>query len=193
MADTGDGSGMPPSLMHLLDQQGVSFLDVEIAPIRFATHLNFCARTNDRTIEAALQRLRIDDEVFWNEATVLQGYFSRRSAPSLFHADLRVGLFCGQSAIDLALVSDGKISRPIDALDTVRSLAKDVDVLVVKPHPYEPEHSQLAELASGIPNVAWTDANFYCAALRGATCASSAGFRPARCAKRPIFRRKWCS
>lgn len=172
------GWGMPPSLMHLLDRQGVSFLDVEIAPIRFATHLNFCARTNDRQVEAGLERWRIDDEVFWNEATVLQGYFSRRSAPSLFHADLRIGLFCGQSAIDLALVSDGKIARPIDALDTVRALAKEVDLLVIKPHPYEPEHSQLAELASGISNVAWTDANFYallCADNLRLVCGLSSG------------------
>lgn len=172
------GWGMPPSLMHLLDQQGVSFLDIEIAPVRFTSHLSFCARTNDRLIETALENWRIDDEAYWSEATVLQGYFSRRSAPDLFHRDLRVGLFCGQSAIDLALVRNGEIARPVEVLDAVRTLAKEVDLLVIKPHPYEPDLGQLVELAAGIPNVAWSDANFYallCADNLRFVCGLSSG------------------
>ncbi|VTU18870.1 hypothetical protein [Variovorax sp. PBL-E5] len=155
------GWGMPPSLMHWVDRQGASFIDIEISPVRFASHLAFCARTNDRQIEAVLAGWRIDEEAFWNEATATHGYFSRRSASQLFHRGLRVGLFCGQSAIDLALVRDGRIARPIEVLDPVRELARSVDLLVIKPHPYEPDLRHLAELAAPIPNTAWTDANIY--------------------------------
>jgi hypothetical protein len=172
------GWGMPPSLMHLLDQQSVSFLDIEISPVRFATHLAFCARTNDRQIEAALSHWRIDEEALWNEATVLQGYFSRRGAAHLFNRDLSVGLFCGQTAIDLALVQKGEIARPIDAIGEIEALAARVDLLVIKPHPYEPDLRHLTALADRIPNVAWTDANIYallCADNLRFVCGLSSG------------------
>jgi len=172
------GWGMPPSLMHLLDQQAVSFLDIEIAPIRFASHLAFCARTNDRQIEAALSGWRIDEETLWNEATVLQGYFSRRGAAYLFDPNLSVGLFCGQTAIDLALVQKGEIARPVDVIEELQALAKRVDLLVIKPHPYEPDLRHLAPLTDLIPNVACTDANIYallCANNLRFVCGLSSG------------------
>jgi hypothetical protein len=172
------GWGMPPSLMHWVDRQGASFIDIEIAPVRFASHLAFCTRTNDRRIEAVLSTWRIDPETFWNEATATRGYFSRRSASQLFGGGLRVGLFCGQSAVDLALVRNGRIARPIDVLDRVRALAASVDLLVIKPHPYEPNLHHLAELADQLPNVAWTDANIYallCADNLDLVCGLSSG------------------
>ncbi|NDZ14497.1 hypothetical protein C7T35_18135 [Variovorax sp. WS11] len=172
------GWGLSPSLMHAIDRGGASFIDLEIAPIRFASHLAFCARTNDRLIEAALAAWRIEEESYWNEAGVLQGYFSRRSAPFLFSRNLRVGLFCGQTAIDLALVRDGKIARPLDALEEARELAGRVDLLVIKPHPYEPDLRHLVELAAQIPNAAWTDENTYallCADNLEFVCGLSSG------------------
>jgi len=172
------GWGMPPSLMHWVDRQGASFIDIEISPVRFASHLAFCARTNDRRIEAVLGNWRIDEEACWNEATATHGYFSRRSASQLFSPGLRLGLFCGQSAIDLALVRDGRIARPIDALDKARELARSVDLLVIKPHPYEPDLRHVAELAAQIPNTAWTDANIYallCADNMEFVCGLSSG------------------
>jgi hypothetical protein len=172
------GWGMPPSLLHWIDGQGACFIDIEIAPVRFASHLAFCARTNDRRIEAVLSEWRIDAETFWNEAAATRGYFSRRSASRLFGRDLRVGLFCGQSAVDLALVRDGRIARPTDVLDKIRELAAGVDLLVLKPHPYEPELRHLAELADQLPNVAWTDANIYalfCADNVDFVCGLSSG------------------
>lgn len=172
------GWGLPPSLMHCIDRGGASFIDLEIAPVRFASHLAFCARTNDRLIEAALAAWRIDEESYWSEAGILQGYFSRRSPPCVFGRDLSVGLFCGQTAIDLALVSDGKIARPIDALEEVRKLAQSVDLLLIKPHPYEPDLRHLARLAAQIPNAAWTDENIYallCADNLKFVCGLSSG------------------
>ena len=170
--------------MRCIDDGGASFIDLEIAPIRFASHLAFCARTNDRLIETALAAWRIDEEACWNEAAVLQGYFSRRSSPFLFDRDLRVGLFCGQSAIDLALVRGGEIARPIDVLESVRELAGSVDLLVIKPHPYEPDPRHLMQLAAQIPNAAWTDGNIY-ALLCAQNLKFIAGSRPARCTRRP--------
>ncbi|SEA73514.1 hypothetical protein [Variovorax sp. YR216] len=172
------GWGLTPSLMHWLDRQGTSFIDVEISPRRFASHLAFCVRTNDRRIQTALSDWEIDDETYWNEATALKGYFARRGASNLFGADLRIGLFCGQTVIDLALVQEGEIARPADVSEAVKALAERVDLLVVKPHPYEPDQRHLRALSARIPNVAWSEANIYsllCADNLEFVCSLSSG------------------
>src|SRR6202012_3669943 len=130
-------------------------------PVRFATHLALRMRTNDRSIEAALQGCRVDEERFWDEATAIRGFFGRHGASHLFDPGLSIGLFCGQCAIDLALVCDGRVARPVEALDAARVLASKVDLLVIKPHPYEPDLRLLEEFAAGLPNAVWTDANIY--------------------------------
>ncbi|MGJ7511774.1 hypothetical protein [Variovorax sp. GT1P44] len=155
------GWGMPPSLMRHVDRCGASFIDLEIAPIRFGAHLAFCARTNDRLIEETLEGWRIGEEDFWNEAAVLKGYFARRGSSNIFDKDLSVGLFCGQTSVDLALVQNGEIARPADVIEQVRQLARQVDILAIKPHPNEESLGHLEHLAANIPNAAWTDANIY--------------------------------
>ncbi|MDM0038533.1 hypothetical protein QTH89_19030 [Variovorax sp. J22G21] len=172
------GWGLTPSLMHFIERSGAAFVDLEISPIRFTSHLAFCARTNDRQIEAALGGWHIDEELFWNEAIVLEGYFSRRGPSLLFDRDMTVGLFCGQTAVDLALIRDGEIAHPIDGLDEIRELASSVDLLLIKPHPYESDLRHLTRLASQISNVAWTDSNIYalmCADNLSFVCGLSSG------------------
>ncbi|SCK31673.1 hypothetical protein VAR608DRAFT_2731 [Variovorax sp. HW608] len=155
------GWGMPPSLLNYIDGSGAVFIDLEIDPIRFTAHLKFCARTNDRSTEEALRKLRIDDAHSWNDAAALMGYFARRGGRSLFDASVSVGLFVGQTSVDLALVENGRLVRPVDAIDRVRDLASSVDLLVVKRHPYEPGGAHLAELVRDIPNALWTNENIY--------------------------------
>jgi len=155
------GWGLTPALQHCIHRGGASYLDIEIDPRRFTEHLHFCARTNDPAIEAALRARRVDEELFWNHASVLKGYFARRGAASLFDPRLRVGLFFGQSLVDLSLVSGGRNMHPAGVIAPLRELARGVDLLVVKPHPYEPALHDLAPIARAIPNVAWTQQNTY--------------------------------
>lgn len=155
------GWGLTPALQHCIHRSGASYLDIEIDPRRFTEHLHFCARTNDPVIEAALRARRVDEELFWNHAAVLKGYFARRGASSLFDPRLRVGLFFGQSLVDLSLVSGGRTMHPASVVAPLRELAQGVDLLVIKPHPYEPALHDLAPIARAIPNVAWTHENTY--------------------------------
>ena len=155
------GWGLTPALQHCIARSGASYLDIEIDPRRFTEHLHFCARTNDPVIEAALQARRVDEEVFWNHAAALKGYFARHGAPAVFDPRLRVGLFFGQSLVDLSLVSGGRTMHPASVIAPLRELARGVDLLVVKPHPYEPALHDLAPIARAIPNVAWTQENTY--------------------------------
>jgi hypothetical protein len=155
------GWGLTPAQQHCIDRGGASYLDIEIDPRRFTEHLHFCARTNDPLIAAALQARRVNDELFWNHAAALKGYFARRGAASLFDTRLRVGLFFGQSLVDLSLISGGRTMHPASVIAPLRELAQGVDLLVIKPHPYEPALHDLAPIARAIPNVAWTQENTY--------------------------------
>lgn len=155
------GWGLTPALQHGIDRAGASYLDIEIDPRRFTEHLHFCARTNDPVIEAALRARRVDEALFWNHASALRGRFARHGAAALFDARLRVGLFFGQSLVDLSLVSGGRTMHPASVIAPLRELASGVDLLVVKPHPYEPALHDLAPIARAIPNVAWTRENSY--------------------------------
>ncbi|MGJ7571418.1 hypothetical protein ACSFBX_12855 [Variovorax sp. RB2P76] len=161
------GWGLTPALQHCIDRGGASYLDIEIDPRRFTEHLHFCARTNDPVIEAALLARRVDEELFWNHASALKGRFARHGATALFDPRLRVGLFFGQSLVDLSLVSGGRTMHPASVIAPLRELAGSVDLLVVKPHPYESALHDLAPIARAIPNVAWTRENTY--ALLSAT------------------------
>ncbi|HEX7865685.1 MAG TPA: hypothetical protein VF555_12115 [Variovorax sp.] len=155
------GWGLTPALQHCIDRAGASYLDIEIDPRRFTEHLHFCARTNDLGIEAALMARRVDEELFWNHASALKGRFARHGAASLFDPRLRVGLFFGQSLVDLSLISGGRTMHPASVIAPLRELAQGVDLLVVKPHPYESALHDLAPIARAIPNVAWTRENTY--------------------------------
>jgi hypothetical protein len=155
------GWGLTPAQQQCIDRCGASYLDIEIDPRRFTEHLHFCARTNDPAIEAALLARRVDEELFWNHASALKGRFARHGTGSLFDPRLRVGLFFGQSLVDLSLINGGRTMHPASVIAPLRDLARGVDLLVVKPHPYEPALHDLAPIARAIPNVAWTRENTY--------------------------------
>lgn len=155
------GWGLPPSLQQYIDHSGASYIDLEIDPIRFAAHLHLCARTNDPAIAEALQSCRVDEEEIWNHASAIKSYFARHGAPSLFAPQLRVGVFFGQSLIDLSLISQGRAMLPADVIAPLKQLAESVDLLVIKPHPYEPALHHLAAITRAIPNLAWTRENTY--------------------------------
>ena len=172
------GWGLPPSILNWIDASGAAFLDVEVDPLRFAEHLSLCVRSNDPGIVQAARACRRHDETLWNEATVIQAYFARHGSTHLFDRNLRLGLFCGQTGVDLALVRDGRMAQPDDFIDQVGALARTVDLLLIKPHPYERNLEHLARLAQAIPNAVWTDQNIYallCAENLEFVCAISSG------------------
>jgi hypothetical protein len=164
------GWGLPISLLRHIDAQGARFLDIEIAPLRFAAHLHLCARTNDARIEHTLEALEVPSDLFWDSASSIRALFARRGSDYLFYRGARVGIFAGQTEIDLALVQDGRLQQPEAHLDRIAQWAQEVDVLLVKPHPYG-SFSGLADLMYRIPNAMRVDHNIY-----SMLCALNAAF-----------------
>lgn len=166
------------SLMRFLDRRGVVFIDFEIAPIRFCRHLKLWARTNDRQVLKALNDWAEESEEPWLEAAVMRSSAARQNALAFGDSGASVGIFAGQTEIDLALVADGQIRNVCDVIDDVAALARTVDVLAIKPHPYAQDLTALQELAAAIPNAVWTRQNLYslyCAENVSFVCGLSSG------------------
>lgn len=169
---------LPPSLLRFIDARGIIFVDFEIAPIRFCRHLKLWARTNDELVLSALNDWADDPEEPWLEAAVIRSSVARHGPPVFGDGSASVGLFAGQTEIDLALVADGRIRQAHEVIDDVAALARTVDVLAIKPHPYALDVTPLRDLAAAIPNAVWTRQNLYtlyCADNIRFTCGLSSG------------------
>lgn len=165
------GWGMSPSILRYIDGVGAAFIDIEIHSIRFARHLHLAMRTNDPGIRRELERLRIDEDVFRGAAAGLRGYFARFDEAHIVHDDLRVGLFVGQMSLDLAAVGGGRLMQPMDFIEQISAWAKQVDLLVVRPHPAQDDASHLRAMLEHIPNAMLVGFNTY-----GLLCADNLAF-----------------
>jgi hypothetical protein len=155
------GWGLPPSLLNYVSGCGATFIDVEVHPLRFARHLHLGVRTNSKRIATIFSRIAVPDDIFRNAAIGMKALFSRRGDNALFSPDARIGVFVGQTDVDLALVSSGRLVRPGDVVERVAALAASVDVLAIKPHPCQPGTELLDDLAKKIPNSTMVDHNIY--------------------------------
>ncbi len=155
------GWGLPPSLLNYIDARGATFIDVEVHPLRFARHLHLGVRTNSKRIATIFSQIAVPDEIFRNAAIGMKALFARRGDHALFSPGLRVGVFLGQTNIDLALICNGRLVGPTDVLDRVAALASSVDVMAVKPHPCQAGTELLDELIGKIPNAMLVDKNTY--------------------------------
>ncbi|WP_186170011.1 hypothetical protein [Burkholderia gladioli] len=160
------GWGLTPAIMQYVDNQGAAFIDVEIDSIRFTRDLHLAVRTNDPGIREELEHLRIDEETFWSNAAGLRGHFARRGHSSIVNADLSVGLFVGQTSVDLALIGGGRLAQPADFIEPIRQWAQQVDLLAIRPHPAQADTRQFDVLLDSIPNALLIKHNTYKPALR---------------------------
>ena len=120
-----------------------------------------CARTNDPQIRQVLETMEVSREIFWSSASALQAYFARSGSTELIGSSCSVGLFAGQTDLDLALVSEGRLVAPMDRVAQIARWAEEVDVLLVKRHPYAAGAGSLSEVAQQIPNAVWVEHNIY--------------------------------
>lgn len=154
------GWGLPPSLIDLLDRHKVSFIDVEIDPIRFAEDLFFRMRTNSPQILRVLASHDVGDEELRTSVSAIRGYAARRSY-NVTQTGKSLALFAGQTTVDLAVIEAGKLAEPSDYIDTIRSVAQLADILLVKPHPAQQDYSHLTPILDQVPNAHLCRSNTY--------------------------------
>jgi len=146
--------------MELLDRHRISFIDVEVDPIRFANDLLLRIRTNSDRLSNFFSSLHTDEATFSTSVAELRAFVARREAASV-NTRRSIGLFAGQCWIDLSTVESGSIVKPAEKLKEISEIAKNVDTLLIKPHPFENEVEHLEILLDSIPNARLTFSNIY--------------------------------
>lgn len=159
-ADLVIGWGLSPALLNHLHSRGISFLDVEIDPVRFASQLYFRVRSNDFGLISKLRAHHQKESFLASAVADVRSFIAARN-PSALQSGLKLGAFIGQTRIDLAIVEKGQLVQPFDHLDQVKKVASAVDRFLIKPHPYETDNRHLDVLFSEIPNAVFCKANVY--------------------------------
>lgn len=155
------GFELPVFLMRFLTDRGIPFLDVAIDAIRFGRDLFFSVRTNDPVLEGILALNEVDEEILRIDAALLRGSAVRHAGRTVGDPALRVAVFFGQTCVDRALVRGGALAKPSDFVAPIADMAKDYDLLLLRPHPCEPDQSPLQQLQASIPNARITLASSY--------------------------------
>lgn len=155
------GFELPPFLRRFLGSQGIPFLDMSIAPERFARDLFFSVRTNAPALEARLSRFAATDDIAWMDAALLRGRAIRAHGARLRTDGARIGVFFGQTRIDRALVANGRIQQPSDHLPAIARAFADCDTVLVRPHPAEADNRHLDALRDALPHTEITQVNSY--------------------------------
>jgi hypothetical protein len=155
------GWGLTPSIMDLLDRSKISFIDVEIDPVRFADDLFFRMRTNSPQIARVLSSRNIRDEQLRGAVISIRGFAARRCI-DLMETGKSFAIFVGQTPIDLALVTSGRLPEIRDYLDIIMDITRDVDALLVKAHPMaDKDANHLSPIVEQISNAAFCATNTY--------------------------------
>lgn len=135
LSDLVVGWGLPPSLINFLSHQNKDFIDFELSPIRFGEGLFMRARTNNRFIHEILNGFSpTDQELFLSAQKLSVSYGNEfQSLPQATWA-----YFIGQTQVDAALIEEGVLRKPSEALlmSEISELAQEVDFLgvVTRPH-----------------------------------------------------------
>jgi hypothetical protein len=154
------GWGLTPALMELLDRRRISFVDVEVDPIRFGDDLFLRARTNNPRLREYFSFLHVDEVIFSTSVAELRAFVARREAATV-KAGRSIGLFAGQCSIDLSIVESGRIVGVAEWLKEIAAIAQTVDTFFVKPHPFASDADYLDILLDAIPNARMTRSNIY--------------------------------
>lgn len=154
------GWGLTPALIELLHRHGIPFVDFEVDPIRFSDDIFLRVRTNNERLSHYFSLLHIDETAFRTSVAEIRGFVCHKDTSTVVEKQ-SFGLFAGQSKVDLSIVDSGCVVTPADRIRDIRAVAETVDILLVKPHPYDNDVSHFDLLLNAIPNARITQSNIY--------------------------------
>jgi hypothetical protein len=139
------GYEMPPWLMLLMDEHAVPYVDVRLHPIRFMDDLKFAVRASHADTQAAL----LESAVAESEVMVTAGL---NEAMCQFISQARLPdntlLVAGQRRFDSTQIFDGGFYDAGPQAAEIHAICARYAGVVLKPHPFDRNHSLLVVAAS---------------------------------------------
>jgi hypothetical protein len=146
------GWGIAPWLLRQLLRRKVPIINLELDPIRFGRDIRIAADVYGMKLADFMLPLAVDDDAARVDAALFAAHHAMYPRLPWLRSAPRTALFAGQTAIDLALVSDGRLTAPGDLVEDVRDAARAHDLLLITPHPLQVDWRLLDDLALHVPN-----------------------------------------
>ncbi|HET6609982.1 MAG TPA: hypothetical protein VFG62_25165 [Rhodopila sp.] len=143
------GYELPPWLVTILNREAIRYIDIRLHPVRFLDDLIFAVRAGDPGTQAALAPHALPETAPSVAAGLLTAMGRYISEPRMPQGTL---LVVGQRRYDSTQIAGGTFFDAASRTEVVRALCAAHAATVLKPHPYDPQHSLLS-VAAGAPNM----------------------------------------
>jgi hypothetical protein len=143
------GYELPPWLVTILDREAIPYADIRLHPVRFLDDLIFAVRAADPDTQRALAEHAMPETAPFVAAGLL-------TAMGRYISDSRMPqgtlLVAGQRRYDSTQIAAGAFFDAASRTAEIRTLCAAHAATVLKPHPYDPQHSLLS-VAAAAPNM----------------------------------------
>jgi hypothetical protein len=182
--DTIIGWGLSNVTLRALELSGMRYFDVELSPYRFAENFFFAVRTNISELAPVVRAHSVGSATLAAAAGEVSAFHNRRRREHIVDRGARCGVIFGQTTIDAALLSDGRLTTLDQFYDEICSWRRSLDRIFFKQHPHG-DGSALKWLQANFeievlqrPPYQILSANDLCsvAAISSGTCMEAAAF-----------------
>ena len=174
-----------PALRRAVEAAAGGVLELAVHPARLLPELLLLASSTVPAIRHALATSRVTDyEIAWRYRCWKARRLKWARTNQIGSGWPAFGVLLGQMPHDSAMIRNGRFVDPADFEESIRAAAVRDGLLLVKPHPYAPLSDRTIAMLESIPNVVFTDANFYSLACdprcRSVYAVSSSGLQEAQ-------------
>jgi predicted HAD superfamily hydrolase len=146
----------------LLNQCGISYIDVWLHPVRYMDDILFAFKSNIDEINEKLKLESIDESYYKIYASRLKVQAYKGFKRSTFPLEKNSALFIGQTLNDKAVLSNGKMLTLLDFKEQFITLSKLHNVIYYSRHPFVKEgDEEILEFVTSLPNVQIIDKPAY--------------------------------
>lgn len=152
------GFEIPPYLKHFLLENGNTYIDFIIHPVRFHDDIFFGVQSSDMRLNAVLADFAMDEEELYLAAGVAGATAGRLSN---LPAEPGSSLILMQTRHDKTQIREGRFIGFSDFLAPAFEQGIFNGPVLLKPHPLEPGNPHLRIITSSVKGCRVTSANFY--------------------------------
>lgn len=152
------GFELPPYLVAFFARHDIGFVDCSLSTVRFMDDMLFAMSSNSEAITQALGRYAVSDDFIRLQAGMVSSNVAKANPKPPRPNSLLVIL---QTCFDKVVIDQGRFVTVLEYFDTLKSIAKGYDHLLIKEHPFEPQPETVEYLTKMMPRVRVTEDNFY--------------------------------
>lgn len=146
------------ALRNVAKRANIPYVDMYTSVIRFMQDQHLAMRTNVSEIRNVMKKYRLKEEHIKYEANLLRAYYNFKPQLPLESNSL---LVCGQTSVDLSLITDDGIISFASMKERLEDLFKNYNKVYYKPHPYADFNSEGEQFIRTLQNVQIVNYNFY--------------------------------